>query len=213
MTENEMHIGPYLGREAGLYRFSRGLVSNGMEYPESSKIAFAAIAEYLWNPDDYEPELSWKRSIRALVGEEACGPFLTVADNLRFSCLYPFDSPELSERLHDFIFRFTQEDRSAAAEELKAHIAHMEEALRQLRRLLQDHPILSELSRWLNKYSAACRLLGQCVTYLLAASKEKRDALSESFEQFRGDRTQIFADVVESFVQQVLDGEWFDDET
>src|SRR5690606_29103015 len=100
MTD-EMHIGPYLGREAELYRFSRGLVSNGMEYPESSKIAFAAIADYLWNPDGYEPELSWKRSIRALVGEKACGPFLTIADNLRFSCLYPFDSPELSERLHD----------------------------------------------------------------------------------------------------------------
>src|SRR5690606_39723904 len=113
----------------------------------------------------------------------------------------------------DFIVRFTQEDRSAAAEELTAHIAHMEEALRQLLRRLQDHPILSELSRWLNKYSAACRLLGQCVTYLLAASKEKRDALSESFEQFRGDRTQIVADVVERFVQQALDGEWFDDET
>ena len=60
---NELHIGPYRGRDRDLDRFSRGILANAMELSEASKIPFATIADYLWDPEGYDPEASWRAAI------------------------------------------------------------------------------------------------------------------------------------------------------
>ncbi len=52
----ELHLGAYRGRDPHLYRFARGVLANPMERPESSKIALATIADYLWDPEGYDPD-------------------------------------------------------------------------------------------------------------------------------------------------------------
>ena len=64
----ELHIGPYRGRDPQLWRASTGIVANGMELFEASQIPFATIADYLRDPEGYDPEASWQRAIRDVVG-------------------------------------------------------------------------------------------------------------------------------------------------
>ncbi|MEW5817957.1 MAG: protein O-GlcNAcase, partial [Spirochaetota bacterium] len=96
---NEMHIGPYLNRDKDLNRFSRGIIANGMEYPEASKIPFITISCYTWNPGAYDPEICLKHAIQRIAGLRDAEDFLVFADNIRYSCLFPADSPKLSRLL------------------------------------------------------------------------------------------------------------------
>ncbi len=63
MTD-ELHIGPYLGRDPGLAELSRGVIANAMPLAEASKIAFASIADYLNDPAGFDAEASWERRSR-----------------------------------------------------------------------------------------------------------------------------------------------------
>ena len=74
--------GPYRGRRRCSTRVSRGVIANGMELFESSKIAFATIADYLWSPRDYDPEASWDVALRDVVGEADVDAYRDFADNV-----------------------------------------------------------------------------------------------------------------------------------
>ena len=94
----ELHIGPYRGRDPQLLRKAFGVVANGMELYEASKIPFATIADYLAAPETYDPE-------RAGAGRSATSsvtptsrPSLLFADNVRSSCLGPDDAPVVTAR-------------------------------------------------------------------------------------------------------------------
>ncbi len=95
----ELHLGAYRGRDPHLFRFCRGVIANPMEHAESSKIALATIADYLWDPEGYDPERQlgarhprrgWTASMRAAVR--------LFADNVRTSCLEEADAPLLAAR-------------------------------------------------------------------------------------------------------------------
>lgn len=44
-----------------------GLLTNPMEHGEASKLAIYSVADYTWNPTDYNPMDSWERAIAELV--------------------------------------------------------------------------------------------------------------------------------------------------
>lgn len=99
----ELHVGPYRGRDRHLYRFATGVIANGMELAESSKIAFATIADYLRDPEGYDPEASWRAAIAEVAGPDA-EAFTVVADNLRSSCLSADDAPVIGEAVGQWAF-------------------------------------------------------------------------------------------------------------
>ena len=66
----ELHVGPYRGRDPLLWRASAGVIANGMELFESSRIPFRTIADYLADPEGYDPEASWARAIRAVAKKQ-----------------------------------------------------------------------------------------------------------------------------------------------
>ncbi len=57
---NRLHIGPVDGREAGLHRYSAGLLANPMELFEASLIPLGTIGDYLWSTTSYDPWASWE---------------------------------------------------------------------------------------------------------------------------------------------------------
>ncbi|MEU5864421.1 protein O-GlcNAcase [Nonomuraea sp. NPDC047529] len=90
---HELHVGPYQGRDRHLYRFATGVVANGMELYESSKIAFATVADYLRDPEGYDPQESWERALADVVGDgQDLAAYRIFADNVRGSCLEPHDA-------------------------------------------------------------------------------------------------------------------------
>ena len=84
---NEMHIGPLIGREKDLYKVSRGLIANCMEYAQCTKIPLMTIADYLWNPEKYDSDKSFMNAIEANIEEEGREHFVIFADHLKTSCL------------------------------------------------------------------------------------------------------------------------------
>ena len=109
----ELHIGPYRGRDPELGRTARGVISNGMELFEASKIPFATIADYLASPATYDPEASWRAALLEVVGPDDLDAFALFADNVRSSCLAADDAPLVTRALERFAFRLDQGDGRA----------------------------------------------------------------------------------------------------
>jgi hypothetical protein len=66
---SRLFLGPLVGRAPGLP--VRGAVANGMIQAAPSKLGFATAADWMWNPEAYEPERSLEAAVRALGGEAA----------------------------------------------------------------------------------------------------------------------------------------------
>ena len=116
----ELHIGPYRGRDPLLWRSSTGIVANGMELFEASLIPFATIADYLRDPEGYDPEASWRRAMRDVVGEADLEAFALFADNVRSSCLSADDAPIVVGGAGGrTMFRVDQGDAAGAAADLR----------------------------------------------------------------------------------------------
>jgi hypothetical protein len=66
---SRLYLGPLKNRSADLYEHISGWISNPMFQSEASKIPLATVADYLWNPEAYDPI----RSHRAAIGRMAGG--------------------------------------------------------------------------------------------------------------------------------------------
>jgi hyaluronoglucosaminidase len=82
---DKLFLGPLRGREPGLG--VAGLIANGMLQAVPSKLPLATVADYLRDPDGYDPTRSFERALREY-GEEvaaavrALGPGVDVEDAL-----------------------------------------------------------------------------------------------------------------------------------
>ncbi|WP_168120005.1 protein O-GlcNAcase [Paenibacillus sp. HB172176] len=209
MTD-ELHIGPYRQRDAKLYCFSRGIIANGMSLPESSKIAFATIADYAWNPVRYDSEHSWRKAIGLVVGGTLREDFLRFADNVRYSCLHPSDAPQLEKALTRFEFEYKHEkteERPLAIKRMKQFALRMAESAQALRASSEQYPaLMGELERWLCKYEQGCELLLHAIDYLdNDASGGALEQLQSEYAWYRQDSAYVFGDVLASFMNKLLD--------
>jgi hyaluronoglucosaminidase len=157
---NELHVGPYRGRDPHLWRFANGIVANGMELFESSKIAFATIADYLAAPVTYDPEASWRVALRDVAGEADVDAYALFADNVRSSCLCSDDAPIVSRALEAFAFRTAQGDGPAAAVELGALADQLLEAAHHLLRgPVANRALVDEGRPWIEAFEIGAQAL------------------------------------------------------
>ncbi|MCP4397571.1 MAG: hypothetical protein GY801_09770 [bacterium] len=204
MTE-ELHIGPYRERDPHLFRAGCGIVANGMEYAESSKIPYLTIADYLWNPEQYAPEESWNYALQRVVGNENWEAFRIFADNNRFSCLYPSDSPELRKTLERFEFLSKQKQQEKALELLHKQISRLNLAVELFQQGMQNTVLQAEIQKWADKFIKGVALLQETAAYAAAPDAETRKALEARYHKFQQDRTYLFSDVLWSFVKGVME--------
>lgn len=66
-----LHIGPFHGREAGLHRYSAGLLANPMELFEASLLPLGTVGAYLWDTTGYDPFAAWDAVLGDLVPDDA----------------------------------------------------------------------------------------------------------------------------------------------
>lgn len=194
----ELHIGPYRGRDRHLYRFSTGVIANGMELFESSKIAFATIADYLWDPEHYDPEASWAVALRDVVASDAdLDAFAIFADNVRSSCLSQGDAPMVSAALDQFTFEQETGDARAASAKLVAVADRLLGAAAHL----MDGPVanpalIAEAMPWLTTFrlgATAIKTLAEFSSDGALDDARKRE-LAGQLEQFRAQNRRVFGD-------------------
>ncbi|GAA4704909.1 protein O-GlcNAcase [Brevibacillus fulvus] len=149
---NELHIGPLLHRDPQLYRYAAGYVANAMEYVESSKIPLITIADYLRQPEQYEPFRSWQEAIRQVVGDDDSAEFLDFADNVQGSFLNDQEAVQLTAALHQFRFELLHGDPMVAVAGLKDLFFKMERTAAYLQHELKNRRLAQEIGQWVNKY-------------------------------------------------------------
>ncbi len=205
----ELHIGPYQGRDRHLYRFSTGVIANPMELFEASKIAISTIADYLWSPEEYDPETSWQRALRDVVGEgEDFEAFALFADTVRFSCLSPVDAPVLSRTLETFGFRLDNGDEAGAARELADTAGRMLAAAdRLLRGPFANRALLAEARPWIETFEVGATALA--VLAELAASgrieTDGQEKLGSYLATLRASHARVFGSAVEMTLADLIE--------
>jgi hyaluronoglucosaminidase len=197
---HELHVGPYRGRDPHLWRFATGIVANGMELFESSKIAFATIADYLASPVTYDPETSWRVALRDVVGEPDAAAYRLFADNVRSSCLCADDAPIVSRALASFAFRAAQADGPAAAVELGALADRLLAAAHHLLRgPVANRAIVDEGRPWIEAFETGAQALRR-IADLAATGRLESDGPAELLhylEALRRARVRVFGDALE----------------
>ena len=197
---HELHVGPYRGRAADLDRAARGVIANGMERYESSKIAFATIADYLWSPGDYDPEESWSTAIRDVAGEADADAYRDFADNSRSSCLNLFDAPEVTRALEEHAFALQLGDRTRAADALAPLAARLQRSAEYLLRGDVGNPALvDEAEPWLRAFETGARALG-VIAELTRSGRLDADGpeqLRPLLDEFRSHRRRMFGDALD----------------
>jgi hyaluronoglucosaminidase len=71
VMERELHLGPYVGRDASLTDVVDGVLCNPMLQPRASLVALATAAEFLADPDHYDADDAWERAIADVGGAQA----------------------------------------------------------------------------------------------------------------------------------------------
>lgn len=182
----EMHLGAIIGRDKDLYKACEGIISNVMEYAECSKIPLMTIADYLWNPVDYNPDDSLKNAHNEILGDKA-ELFGYFADHLGVSCLSKYSSAYMSETLSHISFLLSQSKTEQGFKEFKEYNKNMRECLE----MLQDErvPLFNELKKWVKKFSMCCDLLDAIYNTKKDPTDANMKVLAELTEKYNSDGT------------------------
>ncbi|MCB0907986.1 MAG: beta-N-acetylglucosaminidase domain-containing protein [Nocardioidaceae bacterium] len=217
----EAHLGPYQGRDPRLATASRGIVANPMEHFESSKIPLATVADFLADPDGYDPEESWHRAIADVVGgsrhDAEAGAdveaFATYATNVRLSCLEPSDSPEIVRLIEDLTFAATagtDEERIDAATALARAGQRLRDAVVRIGSAGFANPgLAAEQTPWLRVAGLGADAI-VALGGVFAAPDAPSDAavaaaLGSHLDALRQQRFRVFGDVLEMTLTDLVD--------
>lgn len=197
----ELHIGPYRGRDQLLWRSAVGIVANGMELFEASRIPFATIADYLRDPQGYDPEASWQRAIRDVAGDADAEAFALFADNVRSSPICDEDAPTVGRALGRLGFALDQGgDVAGAAADLRTLADRLLAAAERLMGAgVTNRPLMDECRPWLASFELGARALGRIAT-LAQDGRLATDGTAELrpfLIRLRRARVRVFGDVLE----------------
>ena len=182
----EMHLGAVIGRDKELYKHCEGLISNVMEYAECSKIPLMTIADYLWNPVQYNPDDSLENAHKEILGDKA-RLFRYFADHLGVSCLSKYSSALMSETLAHINFLLSRGECEKAFEEFSDYNENMRNCLNMLKD--EGVPLFKELKKWVKKFGMCCDLLDAIYFAKKEPTQENINNLRELTEKYNSDGT------------------------
>jgi len=208
----ELHVGPYLGRDAGLGEVSRGVLANPMELAEASKIPLVTIADYMADPAGYDPEASVARAIREVAGDDA-EAFATFAENVRSSCLSEDDAPTVAAALASFATAADEAGETGETDRLHAEATALrglaETLLTAADQLLggdvANAPLIEECRPWIEAFEvgarAMCRAADLAIEGRLPGDHDTVIAeLLPYLAELRRRRVRVFGDALDMFL-------------
>lgn len=206
---HELHVGPYRERDPRLAERSRGVIANGMDRAESSKIAFATVADFLWSPTDYEPEASWAAALADLLPDaDDRAAYRAFAENSLSSCLNLDDAVDYSRRLERFFFLVDEGFAVDAAADLADYAQHLLDAADHLLSGTTHSTALVEEARpWIESFRVGAQATlaladlaarGRLDEHAAAVLGPYRDALLER-------RLRVFGDALDMALTDLVD--------
>jgi len=197
---HEMHLGPIENRDPDLYKYSRGILFNGMEYFECTKLAFLTCADYLSDPENYSPEQSWLKALDILFGEDA-ERFVLFAEQCFTSCLKVQNGPRMVDAVEGASVLWRAGDLPAALAMLKDFYAKLEGT----RAFLTEsgHPMIAELGKWICKFNKYVDLFGLTIEVFEGA--DKREELAALLDEYNEIAAVLTEFCMRAFVETVLE--------
>jgi hyaluronoglucosaminidase len=185
----ELHIGPIRGRDPALPGVTRGVLVNPMLQAEASKLALRTWADYLANPQGYDPERSWDVAIAELAGagsQDEAKPLSAwalrlLAECALGSCLGGPMAPRLDALANAAIEARERGElvgESPAAQALDAYLTELDEACYHLKNRMGNLALRAELLPWIDLLESAAEL-GRLALAALAEPGRKTGRLRE----------------------------------
>lgn len=198
----EMHIGPITGRDANLHKYSEGIISNVMEYANSSKISLLTIADYLWNSENYDSTMSWNNALKIIFGKDS-EKIKYFAENLITSCLKNQNSEMMAECLSKATFYRNMGDEKKMLEILKDYYFKMTECRDYLNSA--KGKIFDELSRWIKKYNLCCEIFEATIIFYENKTKQNHLTMKEMMTAYNESATILTEFCFREFVEYTID--------
>lgn len=146
---DQLFLGPYLGREPGITRALHGVVLNLMSQASANRIPLATAAEFLADPERYDPEAALARAI------EAASPSADGAARLAAFVAVHRGHPVLAggDTAHDLAARTVATFAGGAIDEaalegLRAHLGELRDNEDRLAAAFAGSPLLAEIAPW-----------------------------------------------------------------
>jgi len=87
-SRNRLNLGPLRSRDSRLHEVVEGVFFNPMNEAYASTIPLATCADYAWNPEDYDPDASWRTYLSLEYGDRA-EDLIFLASQVGESLLWP----------------------------------------------------------------------------------------------------------------------------
>jgi hyaluronoglucosaminidase len=169
-NRNRLFLGPYMGREKELPLHISGIVSNPMNEAEASKIPLLTIADYLRNPNAYDPERSWRSALRRIGGKNAYSYLKLFAEQSRSSFLQEEESTRLKALIEGAL-----EERNwrKSIASLDSYLVKLHSLRGRLSSTLKNKKLLADIMPYLVKLELLSTL-GQRTVRLLFLLKTRK---------------------------------------
>jgi len=210
-----LFLGPVRGRSKGLHKHVSGFVSNPMNEAEASKIPLLTIADYLHDPESYDPERSWEQALRKIAGRKAYKCLRAFAEQSHSSFLWETESPELLKLIESFWKNWETETWEEAAKALTLKFKELVDLKHNLFSTLEDRQLLEELLPYLEKLSLLGKMGIRGIDLLRMYKKTKTGVQAKKIEKIRMEikdmrkkaeenKYQICGTLIEDFASKVL---------
>ncbi len=170
-ASQRLFLGPYQGRDPELAQHLRGVTAVPMQQALASQIPLATVADFLWDPQGYDPEVAWERALEE-VGGRTAEALRQFAGLNRSSVLNYREDEELEtglaawelEGFHGYLAR---------------KLLALEDALGSLGPLGDNQPLMRELTPWLEKASYLVQVASSALelSYSLRTTRQDAEAL------------------------------------
>ena len=202
---DRLHIGPLIGRDRHLHRVSAGLFANAMDLAECTRIPLATIADYLWDPEGYDAESSWERSLRRVAGD-AWQEVRELADNVRSSCLPDDESPRLAAVLLEAAMARRAGDLDGSRALLADAAARIDDVASLLRTShLANERLRTEIAPWVEAYARGADDLRAAASVTGTGDAVARRSVLERRRLVGFHGAQVFGDVLDAFLTDLVD--------
>nr|WP_254901191.1 beta-N-acetylglucosaminidase domain-containing protein [Tuberibacillus sp. Marseille-P3662] len=190
---NRLFLGPLVKRDQDLADHGvMGLTSNPMNEAEASKIPLYTIADYAWNPNNYDPQASWERSLQSF-GGDAAEALKAFAENAYSSPINDKESLTLTPLIENFNQALETKEADQAAEKLIAEFKYLQTVPERLRNKMENKPFLEEIDPYLKKLDLYSQAGVVAVKSLMAEEAGKTDKVEQYKTKIKALMTQADA--------------------
>lgn len=183
--QHNMLMGPFYGNDIEAPSMCRGFCSNPMEYAEASKVALYSMADFVWNPEAYDCDKAWLRSMEALMpghGEAFrifCSHNVDLAPNTHGLRLWG-ESPEFKAVLdkHPVL-------DAESAPQFAAQFEAMTAAAEELKKVADQPEMTAELLPWYEYMSMQGRRGSLLVEMYSALAAKDADDFCRSYAEYK----------------------------